>query len=145
MSNFKTRHAHPTPYHTHGMTPHHTIQHHTTPHMRFEYSDELSYGLKLQIFPRGLLLKPFPNKGNCKATVIIARWPPLALQNRRPLTDLVLSSIWVSIATLHTTSLARNGGCAGLISNDSTRGQVIRSSRSIFPGFQIIHVSKKRR
>ena len=34
---------------------------------------------------RSLLLKPFPEKGNCKATVIIARWPPLVLQNRRPL------------------------------------------------------------
>ena len=47
-------------------------------------------------FPSRFTLKPFPKKGNCKATVIIARWPPLALQNRRPLTDLVLTSICVS-------------------------------------------------
>ena len=42
--------------------------------------------LQLWISPRGLLLKPFPKKGNCRATVIIARWPPLTLQIRRHLT-----------------------------------------------------------
>ena len=48
------------------------------------------------MFPRGLFLKPLLKKGDCKATVIIARWPPLALQNWRPLIDLVLTSIRVS-------------------------------------------------
>ena len=55
-----------------------------------EFNDKLPYRLQLLIFLRGLLLKPFPKKGNCKATVVIARWQPLAPQNQRPLTDLVL-------------------------------------------------------
>ena len=66
---------------------------------------------QLRIFPRGLLLKPFPKKGNCKATVIIARWPPLALQNWRPLTDLVLTSIWVSNHPPHNLPCERWWGC----------------------------------
>ena len=81
-------------------------------------------GFSLEVY----LLKPFPKKGNCKATVIIARWPPLALQNRRPLTDLVLTSIWVSNHPL-ITSLARNGGGAGLVADDSTLKQVVLGYR----------------
>ena len=51
--------------------------------------------------------------------------PPLALQNQRPLTDLVLTSIWVSIATFLITSLVRNGRGAGLVADDSTLRQVV--------------------
>ena len=65
----------------------------------------------LGIFPPSLLLKPFPKKGNCKATVIIARWPPLALQNRCPLTDLVFTSIWVSNHPPHNLPCERWWGC----------------------------------
>ena len=49
-----------------------------------------------QDFPSRLTPQAFPKEGKCKATVIIARWPPLSLLNRRPLTDLVLGVIWVS-------------------------------------------------
>ena len=76
-----------------------------------EYNNKLLQRLQLLIFPQGLLLKPFPKKGNCKATVIIARWPPLALQDRRPLTDLVLTSIWVSSHLPHNLPCEKCWGC----------------------------------
>ena len=59
----------------------------------------------------GFSLKPFPKKDNCKATVIIARWPPLALQNGHPFTDLVLTSIWVSSHSPHNPPCEKWWGC----------------------------------
>ena len=67
--------------------------------------------MSCRLFPRVLLLKPFPKKSNCKATVIIARWPPLAPQNRRSLTDLVLSPIWVSSHPPHNLPCEKWWGC----------------------------------
>ena len=102
-----------------------------------EYNDKLPWALQLWIFPRGLLLKPFPKKGNWKATVIIARWPPLALQNWRPLTDPVLTSIWVSNHPPHNLHCERWWGCQfsrRLLGPEagSTRLQVT-SSKSVRP------------
>ena len=85
--------------------------HHRSSQNQVEYNDKLPLGLQLRIFPQGLLLKPFPKNSNCKATVIIARWPPLPLQNQRPLTDVVLSSIWVSNHTPHHFPCEKWWGC----------------------------------
>ena len=97
--------------------------------------------LQLWIFPRGLLLKPFPKKGNCKATVIIARWPPLALQNRRPLTDLVLTSIWVSNHPPHNLPCEKWWGCRFsrrlLDPEAGSTGLQVNSSKSIRPDLTI--------
>ena len=88
-------------------------------------------------FSRGLLLKPFPKKGNCKATVIIARWPRLALQNLRLLTDLVLTSIWVSNHPPHNLPCERWWGCRFsrrlLDPEAGSTGLQVISSKSIRP------------
>ena len=94
-------------------------------------------------FPWGLLLKPFPKKGNCKATVIIARWPPLALQNRYPLTDLVLTSIWVSNHPPHNLSCKKWWGCRfncwRLDSEAGSTGLQVTNSKTIRPDLTCDH------
>ena len=79
--------------------------------MRLSTTTNYLRDYQLRIFPRGLLLKPLPKKGNRKATVIIATWPPLALQNRRPLTAVVLTSIWVSSHPPHHFPCEKWWGC----------------------------------
>ena len=69
-----------------------------------------------------------PKEGNCKATVIIARWPPLALQNWHPLTYLVLTSILVSNHPPHNLPCER-WWVARLVANYSTPRQVVLGYR----------------
>ena len=104
---------------------------------------QTALGTQLQIFPRGLLQKPFPKKDNCKATVIIARWLPLALQNRNPLTDLVLTSIWVSYHPPHNFPCERWWGCQFsrrlLDPEADSTGLQVTSSKSITPDLDAHH------
>ena len=69
--------------------------------------------------------------------MIIARWPPLALQNQRPLTELVLTSIWVSNHPPHDLPCKKWWGCRfsrrQLDPDTGSTGLQVTSSKSIRP------------